>query len=137
MNEQEKTQPGKQAEETTVHLRRNLRLGKYRLARRIGRGGYSEVWKARDNVEGIWVALKIPQADINGRRDNQAILREVRLVARLRHPHIMPVKNAEIIDSYAIMATELSAGTLDDCSRPHRFSMAFRMRTADGWFTAM
>ncbi len=118
MNDQEKTEPEKQAEETTVHLKRNLRLGKYRLARRIGRGGYSEVWKARDCVEAIWVALKIPQADINGNRDNQAIMREVRLVARLRHPHIMPLKNAEIIDGYAVMATELSAGTLDDCSRP-------------------
>jgi len=118
MNKPRTTQPAQQTDTGGIRLRRNLRLGKYRLSTRIGRGGYSEVWKARDCVEGIWVALKIPQADINGRRDNQAILREVRLVARLRHPHIMPVKNAEIIDGYAVMATELSAGTLDDCSRP-------------------
>ena len=101
-----------------VPLRRNMCLGKYRLETRLGRGGYCEVWKARDRVEGIWVALKIPNADINGKRDNQSILKEVRLVARLRHPHIMPVKNAEIINGYAVMATELSVKTLDDCSRP-------------------
>jgi serine/threonine-protein kinase len=64
------------------------------------------------------VALKIPLADTHGRRDNQALLREVRLVAQLRHPHIMPVKNADIIEGHAVLATELSVGTLADCSRP-------------------
>ncbi len=108
--------------EKAVGLKRNMCLGKYRLESRLGEGGYCEVWKARDRVEGIWVALKIPLTDVNGNRDNQSILHEVRLVAQLRHPHIMPVKNAEIIDGRAIMATELSVGTLDDCSRP----MAFR-----------
>jgi len=93
-------------------------LGKYRLAKRLGRGGYGEVWKARDCVEGIWVALKMPQVDVGGKRDDKTVLREVRLVAQLRHPHILPVKNAEIIDGRTVLATELSAGTLDDCSRP-------------------
>ena len=40
-------------------LRRGTRLGKYRLDRRIGRGGYAEVWKARDTVEDVGVALKV------------------------------------------------------------------------------
>jgi serine/threonine protein kinase len=99
-------------------LKSGLRLGKYRLSKSLGQGGSSEVWKARDCVEGIWVALKIPLAGVNGERDNQALLREVRLVAQLRHPHIVPVKNADIIDGQAVIATELSVGTLDDCSRP-------------------
>jgi len=99
-------------------LRRNRRLGKYRLVKRVGQGGYCEVWKARDTVEGIWVALKIPQLGPLGRPDNQSLLREVRLVSRLRHPNIMPVKNAELLDGYAVLATELSDRTLDDCSRP-------------------
>ena len=29
-------------------LRKGNRLGKYRLAKRLGVGGYCEVWKARD-----------------------------------------------------------------------------------------
>jgi serine/threonine-protein kinase len=93
-------------------------LGKYRLQKRLGKGGYCEVWKARDTVEDIWVALKIPSPDMAGKRDNETILREVRLVAQLRHPHIMPVKNADVIDHHAVLATELSAGTLEDCYRP-------------------
>jgi hypothetical protein len=101
-----------------LDLKRGRRIGKYRLAKSLGEGGSCEVWKARDCVEGIWVALKIPLADTHGKRDNQALLREVRLVAQLRHPHIMPVKNADIIGGQAVLATELSVGTLADCSRP-------------------
>ncbi len=101
-----------------IHLRRGLKLGKYRLDKRLGEGGYCEVWKARDTVEGIWVALKIPGADVYGMRDNQTVLREVRLVAQLRHKHIMPIKNAAIIDGHAVLATELSERTLADCYKP-------------------
>ncbi len=111
---------GKQAKNRTeaIQLRRGLKLGKYRLDKLLGVGGYCEVWKARDTVEGIWVALKIPGADIYGMRDNQTILREVRLVAQLRHKHIMPIKNAGIIDGHAVLATELSEKTLADCYKP-------------------
>ncbi len=103
---------------SALRLARGRRLGKYRLAKLLGEGGTSEVWKARDSVEGIWVALKIPLVGVNGERDSQALLREIRLVAQLRHPHIMPVKNADIINGHAVLATELSVGTLDNCSRP-------------------
>ena len=99
-------------------LKRNMRLGKFRLQKHLGVGGHCEVWKARDTVEGIWVALKIPRLDVHGRRDNQSVLREVRLVSRLRHPHIVPVKNAEIIDGCPVVATDLSIRTLYDCSKP-------------------
>jgi len=101
-----------------LRLERGLRLGKYRLDKQLGEGGSCEVWKARDCVEGIWVALKIPSMDINGMRDNKALFHEVRLVAKLRHRHIMPLKNADIIDGHLVLATELSAGTLEDRSKP-------------------
>ena len=103
---------------TGVALTRGRRLGKYRLAKRLGTGGFCEVWKARDTVEGIWVALKIPAAGVNGQRDNEAVLREVRSVAQLRHRHLMPLKNADIVAGHAVLATELSVGTLADRSRP-------------------
>lgn len=101
-----------------LHLTRGQRLGKYRLEKHLGEGGSCEVWKARDCVEGILVALKIPLMDIQGQRDNQALFHEIRLVTKLRHRHIMPVKNADIIDGHIVLATELSVGTLEDRSRP-------------------
>jgi hypothetical protein len=45
-----------------LNLKPGNRLGKYHLKQCLGTGGSCEVWKARDTVEGIWVALKIPQA---------------------------------------------------------------------------
>jgi len=60
---------------SSLALRRGRRLGKYRLAKYLGEGGSCEVWKARDSIEGIWVALKIPLADTHGKRDNQALVR--------------------------------------------------------------
>ncbi|MDH4239753.1 MAG: serine/threonine-protein kinase [Phycisphaerae bacterium] len=103
---------------TDLNLTRGRRMGKYRLENQLGIGGSSEVWKARDCVEGMYVALKIPMMDVRGQRDNQALFREIRMVSKLRHRHIMPVKNADIIEDHVVVATELSFKTLDDCSRP-------------------
>ena len=111
-----------------------IRLGKYRLEKLLGTGGSCEVWRAKDCVEDIPVALKIPQVDINGKRDNQRLFHEIRLVANLRHPHILPVKNADIIDGHAVLATELSVRTLADCSRPMsvRRIMSIMTQVLDG-----
>jgi serine/threonine-protein kinase len=124
----------KTSESTGSRLVQGRRLGKYRLVKSLGEGGTCEVWKARDCVEGIWVALKIPLVGIDGVRDNQKLLREIRFVAKLRHPHIMPVKNADIIDGYAVLATELSVGTLEDCSKPMsaRRIISIIMQVLDG-----
>ena len=40
-------------------LRKGSRIGKYRLDRRLGRGAFAGVWKARDTVENRNVALKV------------------------------------------------------------------------------
>lgn len=108
----------KNTSEHSLNLARGRRLGKYRLEKRLGIGGSAEVWKARDCVEGMYVALKIPLMDVRGERNNQALFREIRMVTKLRHRHIMPIKNADIIDDHIVVATELSFKTLDDCSRP-------------------
>ncbi|MBW8016190.1 MAG: protein kinase [Planctomycetes bacterium] len=114
MNKSKKSNP----DNTGLHLKSGVNLGKYRLKKRIGTGGFCEVWEARDSVEGICVALKIPLADINGNRDNEVLLREVRAVSKLRHPNILSVKNADIVADHAVLATELSMRTLADCSKP-------------------
>jgi serine/threonine-protein kinase len=102
----------------SLDLKSGTHLGKYRLKKCLDTGGACEVWESRDSVEGIWVALKIPLAGIDGECDNKVLLREIRAVSRLRHPNILAVKNADIIADHAVLATELSMRTLADCSKP-------------------
>lgn len=113
--------------EEEFSLKRGACLGKYRLMKRIGKGGFCEVWQARDQVEGITVALKIPLADVHGKRDNYNLLREIRAVSGLRHPNILPVKNADFISDHAVLATEQSDKTLADCSKPMSYKRIIRI----------
>src|SRR4030042_6544915 len=77
----------------TLEIKPGTYLGKYRLRKYIDTGGSCEVWQARDSVEGILVALKIPLTGVNGQRDNEPLLREVRAVSKLRHSNILSIKN--------------------------------------------
>src|SRR5581483_11587516 len=67
-------------------------LGRYRLLRRIGRGGMGEVWLAEDPHLLRQVALKVLPLR---KRDDEEFLqrfeREARAAAALHHPHILPV----------------------------------------------
>ncbi|MEQ8763060.1 MAG: serine/threonine-protein kinase [Planctomycetota bacterium] len=95
-------------------LRRNQRLGKYRIVRHIAEGGFAEVYEARDTIEQLPVALKIPL--ISGESDPlfAAYLREIRITAKLDHPHILPIKSADLIDGRLVIATPLGDESLDD-----------------------
>ncbi len=103
------------AETTDVpRLRRGLKLGKYVLHARIGEGGFANVWKAKDRIEGQWVALKIPHPFLPGSEGEQELLSEIRLGARLDHPNILRVRNADRIGALYVIATDLATETLED-----------------------
>ncbi|MFQ5748454.1 MAG: serine/threonine-protein kinase, partial [Planctomycetota bacterium] len=95
-------------------LRSRQMLGKYRIQRRLARGGFAEVYQAFDTVEGIRVALKIPYPQLVSGDSLDAFRREVRLTARLDHPNILPIKNAEVYDGQLVVAYPLGLGTLAD-----------------------
>lgn len=88
-------------------------LGKYRLERKLGVGGFARVYRAFDTLEGVRVALKIPfehRMPGTGRED---ILREVRLTATLDHPNVLRIKDASIIDDQLVIAYPLADQTLE------------------------
>jgi len=71
------------------------RIGKYRLVRRIGRGGMGVVHEALDEELGRTVALKLlDQAARGDAALRERFLREARAAARLAHPNIAAVFDA-------------------------------------------
>jgi serine/threonine-protein kinase len=65
--------------------------GRYRLGRRIGKGGMGEVLAARDEQVGRDVAIKRMRAAMPGERAVRRFLREASVQGRLEHPAIVPV----------------------------------------------
>lgn len=94
-------------------FRRGSRIGKYRLERRLGEGGSAVVWQARDTVEGRRVALKIVLPSVVEEFGRNAVEAEARIAARLEHPRIARVRNADWIDSNFVIVTDLAKSSLD------------------------
>jgi len=117
-------------------LRKGQRLGKYRIERRIGSGGFADVYAARDEVEGVRVALKVPHERFAKGSALEDLLREVRLGARLAHPHILSVKNAEFIEDRLIIAYRLGVETVGDRLQ-RRVSTASALSWADQLLQAL
>ncbi|MEN8653838.1 serine/threonine-protein kinase [Streptomyces sp. 21So2-11] len=94
--------------------------GRYRLGRRLGRGGMGTVWQATDELLGRQVAVKelhldegaggVPGVDAQQRRERA--LREARAVAQLVHPNVIVVHDvvADEDDSRPYIIMELIEG---------------------------
>ena len=64
---------------------------RYLLERELGRGAMAIVYVARDLKHGRAVALKVLPADLVLPRGAERFQREIRIAARLQHPHILTV----------------------------------------------
>lgn len=95
-------------------VRVRSRLGKYRIDRRLAEGGFATVYRARDTVSGISVALKIPHPALVNRQMLETFRKEVRLTEQLDHPNVLPIKDAGTIDGIFYVASPLGVETLDD-----------------------
>ena len=99
---------------TTSVFRSKQKLGKYRIERRLADGGFAAVYQAYDMIEGIRVALKIPHTAALDAAVLEDFRKEVRLTARLDHPHILPLKNASFIDGNFVLVFPLGEQSLAD-----------------------
>lgn len=106
-------------------LRARQRLGKYRIRRRLARGGFGNVYEAYDTVEGVPVALKVPREEYVTPQTLADFRREVQLTAKLDHPNILPIKNAAFIDDTFVIAARLGERTL-----AHRLRSRMSLKTA-------
>jgi eukaryotic-like serine/threonine-protein kinase len=65
--------------------------GSYVLERELGRGGMATVFLARDAKHDRPVALKVLHPELAASLGPDRFLREIKLAARLQHPHILTV----------------------------------------------
>jgi TolB-like protein/Flp pilus assembly protein TadD len=65
--------------------------GRYEVRRELGRGGFATVYLAADVRHGRMVAIKVLHPELIGTLQSERFLREIRVVAHLNHPHILPL----------------------------------------------
>lgn len=89
---------------------------RYRLVRRLGEGGFGQVWKAHDSALGVAVAIKQVRLDDSLPDETRAELlaragREARNSARLRdHPHIVTVYDVVEVEDTPWIVMQLVDG---------------------------
>ena len=111
-----------------AHTRPGATLGRFELRRKLGQGAQSVVWLAFDPRMQREVAIKMMRSEGS---DDQAVaqwLAEARSVARLKHPSIVPVFEADIEGRTPYLVFEYVEGqTLADAMQQKG---AFAARTA-------
>ena len=91
--------------------RRTLGEGRYELLDQIGQGGMASVWRAIDTRLGVERAIKILTPRTQGTQTAQTRFdREARLMARLEHPHIVPVHDVGTEGNQIYMVMSLLRG---------------------------
>ena len=73
---------------------------KYRIKKELGRGGMATVYLAEDPRHGRDVAVKVLHPDLSSALGADRFLREIRLAARLNHPHILPLFDSGEADGF-------------------------------------
>jgi serine/threonine-protein kinase len=75
------------------------KLGRYRLLRRVGRGGMGEVWRAEDRALRRPVALKILSPE-HGRKPSRVARfeREIQATAAITHPNVVRIHDWGVTD---------------------------------------
>jgi eukaryotic-like serine/threonine-protein kinase len=93
----------------TEKLEDRLVLGRYRLERRLGAGGFGVVWLAFDEKLEREVAVKVIQRDGDGPVPAR-VEREARVAARLNHPGIVGLYELGSDDQAVYLVSELVRG---------------------------
>jgi serine/threonine protein kinase/Tfp pilus assembly protein PilF len=79
---------------------RSALSGSYTIDRELGRGGMATVYLAQDGKHERLVALKVLHPDLAASLGPDRFLREIKLAARLNHPHILPLHDSGEADGF-------------------------------------
>ncbi len=73
---------------------RSALADRYHIDRELGRGGMATVYLAQDLKHDRPVAVKVLRPDLAAALGAERFLREIKLAARLTHPHILPLHDS-------------------------------------------
>jgi eukaryotic-like serine/threonine-protein kinase len=105
---------------------------RYAIDREIGHGGMAVVYRARDLRHDRTVALKVLQPGLSAKLGPERFLREIRVAARLQHPHLLPLFDSGEADGllYYVMPCVDEGSLRDLLDREGRLEPARALRLA-------
>jgi serine/threonine-protein kinase len=74
----------------------------YILERKLARGGKATVYVARDAKHDRCVAVKVLDAELTERVGAERFVQEIRLTARLQHPHVLALLDSGVFEAGAL-----------------------------------
>ena len=102
----------------TTNAQVNDQILGYKLTRKIGSGGYGDVWEA-DAPGGLKKALKVVFGYHDERRA-QSELKALDRIKQARHPFLLSLERIEIYNSQLIVVSELADKSLSDLANEYR-----------------
>jgi serine/threonine protein kinase len=89
------------------------KFGQYQLLRKLGSGGYADVWLGEHTLMGKEAAIKILKVELFDDMEQELYLQEARKTARLDHPNIIRVLDCNIEQNMPFLVLEYAPnGTL-------------------------
>ena len=105
---------------------------RYRIDRELGAGGMATVYLAHDLKHDRDVAIKVLRAEVGQSLGAERFLREIRMAARLSHPHILPLFDSGQVDDalYYVMPVVRGESLRDRLDRERMLPVANAVRIA-------
>src|SRR5262245_58397393 len=83
---------------------------RYRIERELGRGGMATVYLAHDLKHDRQVAIKVLRPELAAVLGAERFLAEIRITARLDHPHILTLIDSGAVDGALFFVMPLVRG---------------------------
>lgn len=117
-------------ESESIATVQNLLDGRYTIERELGHGGMATVYLAQEVKHQRPVAIKVLRPDVAPIVGTDRFLREIGIVARLSHPHLVPlIDSGEAGGLLYYVSAYLPGGSLRDrLQRDARLSLAEALR---------
>src|SRR6056297_2046562 len=106
--------PATRSESTTscrLSYQSGDRIDHFVLVRRIGEGGFGQVWLAHDSRLNREVAVKLPHRRLRGDGNEvKRFAREAAIAAKLNHPNLVRILDAVLTGDQAYIVSEYCPG---------------------------